>query len=146
MPILVRRHLYIETAPWWIATSLSFNHVAVGSKPTHGVLSFSSIMAVFIGYFSFICPYTSGLFPWEWSNPPDSKVHGANMRPPGSCRPQMGPMLAPWTLLSGPQFQWCKPERYRLNLSSAKSHKSQQSINCGSCDTWDKQMFGDMKT
>ena len=33
---------------------------------------------------------------------PDSKVHGANMGgPPGSCRPQMGPMLAPWTLLSG---------------------------------------------
>ena len=31
---------------------------------------------------------------------PDSKVHGANMGPPGSCRPQMGPMLAPWTLLS----------------------------------------------
>ena len=26
---------------------------------------------------------------------PDSKVHGAN------CRSQMGPMLAPWTLLSG---------------------------------------------
>ena len=32
---------------------------------------------------------------------PDSKVHGANMGPPESCRPQMGPMLAPWTLLSG---------------------------------------------
>ena len=32
---------------------------------------------------------------------PDSKVHGANMGPPGSCRPQMGPILAPWTLLSG---------------------------------------------
>ena len=31
---------------------------------------------------------------------PDSKVHGANMGPPGSCRPQIGPMLAPWTLLS----------------------------------------------
>ena len=29
---------------------------------------------------------------------PDSKVHGANM---GPCRPQMDPMLAPWTLLSG---------------------------------------------
>ena len=31
---------------------------------------------------------------------PDSKNHGANMGPtwgpPGSCRPQMGPMLAPW--------------------------------------------------
>ena len=34
-------------------------------------------------------------------NTPDSKVNGANRGPPGSCRPQMGPMLAPWTLLSG---------------------------------------------
>ena len=32
---------------------------------------------------------------------PDSKVHGANMGPPGPCRPQMGPMLAPWILQSG---------------------------------------------
>ena len=32
---------------------------------------------------------------------PDSKVHGPTWGPPGSCRPQMGPMLAPWTLLSG---------------------------------------------
>ena len=32
---------------------------------------------------------------------PDSKIHGVNWGPPGSCRPQMGPMLAPWTLLSG---------------------------------------------
>ena len=31
---------------------------------------------------------------------PDSKVHGANMGSPGSCRPQMGPMLVPWILLS----------------------------------------------
>ena len=26
---------------------------------------------------------------------------GSTWGPPGSCRPQMGPMLAPWTLLSG---------------------------------------------
>ena len=32
---------------------------------------------------------------------PAVKVHGANMGPPGTCRPQMGPMLAPRTLLSG---------------------------------------------
>ena len=31
----------------------------------------------------------------------DRRVHGANMGPPGSCRPQMGLMLVPWTLLSG---------------------------------------------
>ena len=47
---------------------------------------------------------------------PDSKVHGASMGPPGSCWPQMGPMLAPWTLLSGvwkltyipplPEYAW----------------------------------------
>ena len=30
---------------------------------------------------------------------PDNKVHGPTWGPPGSCRPQMGPMLAPWTLL-----------------------------------------------
>ena len=26
--------------------------------------------------------------------------------PPGSCRPQVGPMLAPWTLLSGLTYWW----------------------------------------
>ena len=33
----------------------------------------------------------------------DSKVDGANVGPTwaGCCRPQMGPMLAAWTLLSG---------------------------------------------
>ena len=30
---------------------------------------------------------------------------GPTWGPPGSCRPQMGPMLAPWTLLSG---KWCQ--------------------------------------
>ena len=32
---------------------------------------------------------------------PDSKVHGANMGRSGAERTQVGPMLAPWTLLSG---------------------------------------------
>ena len=31
----------------------------------------------------------------------DSKVHGANMGPSGADRTQVGPMLAPWTSLSG---------------------------------------------
>ena len=26
---------------------------------------------------------------------------GANIGPPGSCRPQLDPILAPWTMLSG---------------------------------------------
>ena len=32
---------------------------------------------------------------------PDSKVHVAHMGPTGSCRSQVDPMSAPWTLLSG---------------------------------------------
>ena len=31
---------------------------------------------------------------------PDSKFTGTTWGPPGSCRPQVGPMWAPWTLLS----------------------------------------------
>ena len=30
-----------------------------------------------------------------------TKFMGPTWDPPGFCRPQMGPMLAPWTLLSG---------------------------------------------
>ena len=30
-----------------------------------------------------------------------AKFTGQTWGPPGSCRPQMGPILAPWTLLSG---------------------------------------------
>ena len=38
---------------------------------------------------------------------PDSKVQGPTWDPPGSCRAQVGHMLAPWTLLSGIVFiQW----------------------------------------
>ena len=33
-----------------------------------------------------------------------SKFMGPTWGPPGSCRPQMGPMLAPWILLSGIAF------------------------------------------
>ena len=37
----------------------------------------------------------------------DSKFPEANMGPPGSCQPQLGPMLAPWTQLSGTlQVTW----------------------------------------
>ena len=32
---------------------------------------------------------------------PITRFMGPTWGPPGSCRPQMGPMLAPWSLLSG---------------------------------------------
>ena len=46
----------------------------------------------------------------------DSKVHGADMGAPGSCRPQMDPMLAPWILLSG-VCPWSLPQSVSLSLS-----------------------------
>ena len=45
--------------------------------------------------------------------------------PPGSCRPQMGPMLAPWTLLSGVFFietpTWPRFDRHTLVLDRLQS-------------------------
>ena len=40
---------------------------------------------------------------WNGSQPSSqiAKFMGPTWGPPGPCRPQMGPMLAPWTLLSG---------------------------------------------
>ena len=39
-------------------------------------------------------------------NIPDNKVYGAYMGPHGTDRAQVGPMLAPWTLLSGLFLLW----------------------------------------
>ena len=46
----------------------------------------------------FILSVTKNL---NWCCNPDIKVQGLTWGPPGSCWPQMGSMLAPWTLLSG---------------------------------------------
>ena len=35
-----------------------------------------------------------------------AKIMGPTWDPPGSCRPQMGPMLAPWAMLSGRAIAW----------------------------------------
>ena len=41
-----------------------------------------------------------------------AKFMGPTWGPPGSCRPQMGPMLAPWTLLSG--YWWQQSSQQQL--------------------------------
>ena len=55
---------------------------------------------------------------------PDNKVYGANTGPPRSCRPQMGPMLAPWTLLSG------KPAGYGWNRQITEWEKNKLQTKC----------------
>ena len=45
--------------------------------------------------------------------------------PPGSCRPQVGPMLTPWTLLSGmvcTRTTFCRETEVRLIMNRVKLH------------------------
>ena len=60
---------------------------------------------------------------WHW-NPQIAKFMGPAWGPPGSCRPQMGPMLAPCTMLSGisclSEALWC--------------HRSWSWLHIGSCN------------
>ena len=49
-----------------------------------------------------------------------AKFMGPTWGPPGSCRPQMGPTLAPWTLLPGHWLQW--RHNGRDSVSSHQPH------------------------
>ena len=48
-------------------------------------------------------------------SPQIAKFMGPTWGPPGSCRPQMGPMFAPWTLLSETAMTSCKGEIHPNN-------------------------------
>ena len=61
---------------------------------------------------------------------PDSKVHGANMGPIWARQDPGGPMLAPWTLLSGNAY--IASSVYYVSLVIAKSylkHATMQSLD-----------------
>ena len=65
-----------------------------------------------------------------------AKLMGPTWGPPGSCRPQMGPMLAPWTLLSGvlPHFISHSRLVYAiLALYQFSEHTTTESINTRPC-------------
>ena len=47
-----------------------------------------------------------------------AKFMGPTWGPPGSCRPQIGPMLAPWTLLSGMCISPCYHETQKIKPSA----------------------------
>ena len=49
----------------------------------------------------FLSKYQCSLFLWVQLTTHIARFMGPTWGPPGSCRPQMGPILAPWTLLSG---------------------------------------------
>ena len=81
IPILVRRYLYIETGPCIL------NGVRVPKlvSPVSLISTLPSIVTPLV-----TCRISSQI----------AKFMGPTWGPPGSCCPQVGSMLAPWTLLS----------------------------------------------
>ena len=83
------------------ATSLRGQWVNVGSTGWLGVYSAADL-------------YPNQRGPWPVTSYgltiPDSKVLWPTWGPPGSCRPQMGPMLAQWTMLSGYYAPWVQTD------------------------------------
>ena len=68
-----------------------------GEVPVH-------LVCLQIGVGHSLC-YSWGAHSGMCAATPSSKVHGANMGPSGADRTQVGPMLAPWTLLSGKPWE-----------------------------------------
>ena len=60
-----------------------------------------------------------------------AKLMGPTWGPPGSCRPQLGPMWAPWTLLSGIYCHW--NVILILSYTSAKCQQQAYQVYQNSC-------------
>ena len=57
-----------------------------------------------------------------------AKFMGPTWGPPGSCRPQMGPMLTPWALLSGLRANILREIGKRLPTTATKAARNTMSI------------------
>ena len=73
---------------------------------------------------------------FEFARAETAKLLGPTWGPPGSCRPQMGPMLAPWTFLSGRKILWWKKKR-QINTPPSRLCQTE---NCGKSDEFYSQM------
>ena len=65
-----------------------------------------------------------------------AKSMGPTWCPPGSCRPQMGPMLVPWTLLSGIHRRSDTKFRFRMGTRSNILHIIFSLYDIGILDIW----------
>ena len=80
---------------------------------------------------------------WVWSDHRDTQIAkfmGPTWGPSGSCRPHMGPMLAPWTSLSGQlritmtMCEWCGDSTYSQHWGSHATLRNmvRWQVHCGS--------------
>ena len=91
-----KNHVFQEQR--FIKELLLFYHYMVKKWYGWRILKLHYIMILNI----FTCCFPVYGFPMNHCEAPQiTKFMGPTWGPPGSCRPQMGPMLAPWTLLSG---------------------------------------------
>ena len=74
--------------------------------------------------------FSRGLARKAMRSHPDNKVHGANMGPTWVLRYQIGPMLAPWTLLSGHSMSSLENVSYG-SLWDILPYRQKKSIQCG---------------
>ena len=136
--------LIIVTLTDFLVTLRMRLHRIPDSKTQHARLIFSQLFSSFlclvlvswhmcgqISYFISIIPATPPIprhFYFEFQmgiHIPDSKVHGANMGPTWVLSAPDGPMLAPWTLLSGMITTWC----YSLHLTSCPSTNADEPLH-----------------
>ena len=109
-PILVRCHLYIESGP--IPGMLTL----LVLKPEYSGIT-RSIPLLLMPWFLAPPGHHKAWYPIEWTgimflvfheqslHPPIARFMGPTWGPSGADRTQVGPMLAPWTLLSGIYMQ-----------------------------------------
>ena len=69
-----------------------------------------------------------GRFSSNLDNTPDSKVHGAHMGPIWGWQDPGGPMLAPWTLLSGTDNVIMVPQCNQMTCYQTSNNSSHESI------------------
>ena len=60
-----------------------------------------------------------------WADASQPRFMGPTWGPPGSCRTQMGPMLAPWTLLLE-----MHPKELKILSQQNKSHQNSAHVKC----------------
>ena len=93
-----KRVWWCRTICMWSLWAMGITHIHTGSLRGYGLyyISFVRSSRIF---------FTHGDRGWQASSSQIAKFMGPTWGQPGSCRSQMGPMLAPWTLLSGMCFQ-----------------------------------------
>ena len=65
---------------------------------------------------SLVCVLWNNLVRGHWSlSSQIARFMGPTWGPPGPCRPQMGPILAPWTLLSGIVWMFSQYEKKSMS-------------------------------